>query len=84
MTRNKEVRDMSIYEASDFWDEHDFFEFNDIVEIEDMKFSVSKKKYIGIDMDVYKKVRKEAHRLKKSEDALISEWLKEKVSLVKG
>jgi hypothetical protein len=84
MTRNKEVRDMSIYEASDFWDEHDFFEFNDIVEIGDMKFSASKKKYIGIDMDVYKKVRKEAHRLKKSEDALISEWLKEKVSLVKG
>ena len=84
MQKNKEIKDMSVYEASDFWDEHDFSEFDDVTEVKDMRFSISKKKYIGIDMDVYKKVRKEAQRLKKTEDMLISEWLKEKMSLVRG
>ena len=81
MQKNKEIKDMSIHEASGFWDEHDFSEFNDVTEVKDMKFSLCKKKYIGIDMDVYKKLRKEARRLKKTEDMLISEWLKEKMSL---
>jgi hypothetical protein len=49
MEKNKEVKDMSIYEASDFWDEHDFSEFNDVAEVKDMRFSLSKKKYIGIE-----------------------------------
>jgi len=84
MEKNKEVKDMSIYEASDFWDEHDFSEFNDVVEVKDMRFSLSKKKYIGIDIGVYNKVRKEAQRLHKTEDMLIGEWLKEKMSNVKG
>jgi hypothetical protein len=84
MEKNKEVKDMSIYEASDFWDEHDFSQFDDVVEVKDMRFSLSKKKYIGIDMGVYKKIRKEAQRLQKTEGTLISEWLKEKMSNVKG
>ena len=75
---------MSIYEASDFWDEHDFSEFDDVMEVKDMRFSLSKKKYIGIDMCVYNQVRKEAQRLQKSEGALISEWLKEKMSHIKA
>ena len=29
---------MPIYEASDFWDEHDFDEFGDFEQVEDMKF----------------------------------------------
>ena len=84
MIKNKEVKDMSIYEASDFWDEHDFSEFDDVMEVKDMRFSLSKKKYIGIDMGVYNQVRKEAQRLQKSEGALISEWLKEKMSHIKA
>ena len=83
MEKNKEVKDMSIYEASDFWDEHDFSEFNDVAEVKDMRFSLSKKKYIGIDVDVYNKVKKEAQRLHKTEGMLIGEWLKEKMSNVK-
>jgi hypothetical protein len=74
---------MSIYEASNFWDEHDFFEFDDVAEVKEVKFSLSRKKYIGIDMDVYKQVKREAQRLHKTEDALIDEWLKEKTSHVK-
>jgi len=48
MEKNKEVKDMSIYEASDFWDEHDFSEFNDVVEVKDMRFSLSKKKLCSL------------------------------------
>ena len=33
MRKSKFTEDMSVYEASAFWDEHDFFEFNDVQEI---------------------------------------------------
>jgi hypothetical protein len=81
MRKNK---NMSINEASDFWDEHTFSEFDDIAEVKDVKLSLSKKKYVGIDMDIYKKIRKEAQKQNKTEDVLIGEWLKDKMSLVKG
>jgi len=45
---------MSIYEASEFWDEHDFSEFEDVQEVKDIRFSLIKKKYIGVDIDLFK------------------------------
>jgi len=44
MEKNDKIKDMSIYEASDFWDEHDFGEFDDVKEVEEIKFSLKKKK----------------------------------------
>ncbi len=32
MEKSENIKDMSIYEASDFWDEHDFGEFDDVRE----------------------------------------------------
>ena len=78
MRKNKVLKDMSIYEASAFWDEHDFSEFDDVQEIKDVKFHLIKKKYVGLDMSLYAKVRKHAIKLKISEDVLINEWLREK------
>jgi hypothetical protein len=78
MKKNKELKEMSIMEASDFWDEHDFSEFEDIKAIKDIKFSLEKKKYIGIDEALYSKIKKKAKKLHKSEDTLITEWLSEK------
>ncbi len=46
MKRNRRIGDMSIYEASDFWDEHDFTEFKDVKEVKEMRFALKKKKYI--------------------------------------
>jgi len=37
---------MSIYEASDFWNEHDFGKFDDVQEEKDMQFLLKKKKYV--------------------------------------
>lgn len=70
---------MTIVEASDYFDEHDIFEFEDVSEVKDIKFKLQKKKYVGLDMELFKKIKSKAKRLHKSEDLLIKEWLLEKV-----
>lgn len=69
---------MTIYEASAFWDEHDISEFDDVQEVKDIKFHLIKKKYVGLDLSIYEKIRKQAKKLKITEDVLINEWLREK------
>jgi hypothetical protein len=36
MRESKKLEEMSIHEASDFWDEHDFTEFDDVDEVKDI------------------------------------------------
>lgn len=71
---------MSIYEASDYWDEHDFSEFDDVLEVKNLQFSFKRQKYIGVDMDLYVIIKRKAKALNKSEDVLINEWLSEKAN----
>ena len=78
MRKSKITQDMSIYEASAFWDEHGFAEFDDVQEVKDIKFHLIKKKYVGLDLSIYAKIQKQAKKLKMTEDALINEWLREK------
>jgi hypothetical protein len=47
--------------------------------VPDIKFKLAKKKYVGLDMALFKKIRIRAKKLHKNEDALIQEWLAEKV-----
>jgi len=79
MKKSKVKEDMSIYEASEFWDEHDISEFNDFEEVKDVKFLLIKKKYIGLDVNIYDKIRRKAKKLKMPEDVLINDWLRERV-----
>jgi len=72
-------KEMTILEASDYLDEHDIFEFEDVREVTDIKFKLQKKKYVGLDMELFKKIKSRAKKLHKSEDLLIKEWLIEKV-----
>ncbi len=72
-------REMTIAEASDYFDEHDIFEFENVKEVVDIRFRLQKKKYVGLDMELFKKIRSKAKKLHKSEDILIKEWLMEKV-----
>jgi len=72
-------KEMTILEASDYFDEHDIFDFEDTREVTDIKFKLQKKKYIGLDMELFKKIKSKAKRLHKREDLLIKEWLTEKV-----
>lgn len=70
---------MTISEASDFFDDHDIFEFEDVVEVKDIKFDLKKKKYVELDMGLFEKIKNKAKKLHISEDMLIQEWLMEKV-----
>jgi hypothetical protein len=79
MKKNEIIKDMSLYEASDYWDEHDFGGFQDATEIKDFQFQLKKKKYVGIDKVLYKMIKKQAQKLHTNEDNLINDWLKEKV-----
>jgi hypothetical protein len=51
---------MTISEASDFFDEHDIFEFDDVAEVKDIKFELKKKKYVGLNMGLFEKIRNKA------------------------
>ena len=79
MKKSKKIGDMSLYEASEFWDEHDLTEFEDVRELKGVRFSLKKRRYIPVDMMLYKKIKQRAKRLGKTEDVLVSEWLREKV-----
>jgi len=81
MEKSENIKDMSIYEASDFWDEHDFGEFDDVQEEKEIQFLLKKKKYVGIDTELYAIIKSKAKALNKAEDTLINEWLFEKVSV---
>ena len=81
MEKKDKIKDMSVYDASDFWDEHDLGEFDDVQEVEDIKFSLKKKKYVGIDGDLYAIIKSKAKALNESEDVLINEWLSEKAGV---
>lgn len=71
-------RDMTIAQASEFWDEHSLFEFDGTEEV-DVKFKLKKKRYVGIDLQMFEKVKRRASRQKISPDALIESWIAEKV-----
>lgn len=81
MKQSKKIENMSIREASDFWDEHDFSEFEDVNEVKELCFSLPKKKYIGVDVNLYQKIKNKAKKLHKPEDILINEWLMEKMAI---
>ena len=80
MNKNDPAKKMTVYEASDFWDEHDFSEFNDVQEEKKIRFLLKKKKYVGIDMELYAVIKNKAKIMRKPEEALINEWLAEKAS----
>lgn len=77
--KKSKPKPMTISEASDYFDEHDIFEFEGVKEVTDIKFKLKKKKYVGVDMALYKKIRARAKKLHTTEDSLIQDWLKEKV-----
>lgn len=70
-------KEMTIQEASDFWDEHTLFEFDGTEEV-DVTFKLKKKQYIGIDRKSFRKLRAQAARLKTSPESLIEKWITEK------
>jgi len=79
MKKDRKQRDMSIYEASDYWDKHDFGGSGDTKEVGDLRFALKKKKYVGVEVRIFAKIKERARRLHTTEDTLVNEWLREKV-----
>ena len=71
-------QNMSIREASEFWDEHSLFEFEGSEEV-DVEFKLHKKQYVGIDLDMFKKIQSRARQKKMSPEALLEAWITEKI-----
>ena len=81
MQKSKKMENMSIDQASEFWDRHDFTEFPDTEEVKGLRFKLKKKKYVGIENGLYEIIKKQAKKLRINEDSLINDWLKEKVGV---
>ncbi len=77
--KTDELQSLTLQEASDFWDEHDFTEFDDVVEVRDLSFRLTRKKYVGIDAAMYDRIRGKANALHTTAEHLIEEWLLERV-----
>ena len=77
--KKSKPKSMTIAEASDYFEENDIFEFEDVREVTDIKFRLQRKKYVGVDIELYKKIRAKARKLQTTEDSLIRDWLKEKI-----
>lgn len=78
MAKSK-TKEMTISEASAYYDDHDIFESEGAKEITEIQFILQKKKYIELDIDLFNKISIKAKKLHKSEELLIKEWLIEKV-----
>ena len=77
----KSKQGMTISEASDFFDEHDIFEFEDVVEVKDIKFDLKKKKYVGLDMSLFERLRtrqKASHKRRYADTGMVDGkgWMK--------
>lgn len=83
MVKNKKITysktlpdEMSIKEASNFWDSHSFFEFDDVQEV---KFDVDiegKKNYVLLDKEIAEKVEDISRKRKLSQHVLVNRLLK--------
>jgi hypothetical protein len=69
---------MSIDEASVFWDEHSLFEFDGTEEV-DVVFKLPRKQYVGIDQDIFEKIRSKARQKNMTPEALLEAWIAEKI-----
>lgn len=70
-------KNMSVDQASEFWDEHSLFEYADTEEVS-VNFDLKKKRYVGIDRKTFKKIETQARRQKTSIEALLERWIAEK------
>jgi CopG antitoxin of type II toxin-antitoxin system len=69
---------MTITEASGFWDEHNLFEFDGTEEVS-VNFKLRRKHYLGIDREMFKKVEAQARQRNMTPEALLESWIAEKV-----
>jgi len=80
MVKDKVPENMTLDEASEFWDEHSFLDYDHFQEV---SFSVDLRKnrnYVDLNEDLAKQIRTIAHQKGTSPRVLVNQWLREKVA----
>lgn len=85
MPRNRQKKptvpeNMTIREASEFWEGHSFLDYDDVQEVQ---FDVNLKgavHYFAVEKELAKKIREVAQRQGVSAEALVNLWLKSKLT----
>jgi hypothetical protein len=72
--------DMSIQEASDFWDKHSFLDYDDFKEVDFEVDIKSEKNYFAIEKSLARKIYEIARSKGISSETLINLWVKEKLA----
>jgi len=80
MRNTKDTDNVSVHEASEYWDEHDFDESDGYSEVADFQFIPRKKRFVGIDTALYAHIVEKSRQLHVTEEALIHKWLQEKAA----
>ena len=75
----KKNNSMSFEKAGEYFDNHDAFKGGEAAEVTEIEITIPRKKYVGLSLGLFKKIRSRARKLHVSEDRLIHTWLKEKV-----
>lgn len=78
---SKKIPDFkSLEEAADYWDTHSFAEYMTDTEPVEIDVNLAKRRItLEIDSDLSEKLKKIAHKKKKSYDKLIGSWIREKI-----
>lgn len=80
MVKNKIPENMTLDEASEFWDEHSFLDYDNVQEVH---FSVDLRKnrnYVNLNEDLIKQIRAIAYQKGTSSRVLVNQWLREKIT----
>jgi len=71
----------TLQEIADFWDSHEFTEFShEFTPVKDVEVKLSSRTYLPITMAMYEKLEKIAASRGLSVDALIKQWVEEKLA----
>jgi len=71
----------SLNEMANFWDDHNFVDFEDEFEAApDVKIDIKNRRYLPISLKMYEKMERIAHQKGMSVERLIRTWVAEKLA----
>jgi hypothetical protein len=70
---------MTMREASEFWDEHSFLEFDDVEEVDFEVDLKGEKHYFAVEKDIARMIHQVAQKRGVSSETLVNLWLTSKL-----
>jgi len=79
--KNKLPEFRNLKEIADFWDEHDFSEYeHEFMEISNLKFNIKNHCYLPISLEMYERMEVIASSRSVSVEKLMRTWIEEKLT----